>query len=164
MSLKFYEVDVEYTKYLSQFEKKIPYVDYSKSSAHDKFFCGIVLEINNHKYFAPISSFRKPQRTNFIIRNEDNNPIASIRFSFMIPVPDDMLALKPIEKEVAHYQRLLNFELRYCRRHEKEIRKKARLVYNAVVYKTDEMIVKNCCDFLLLERKYAEFQQDVAKQ
>lgn len=56
MSLKFYEGGVACTKYLSQFESKIPYIDYSKTSAHDKFFCGIVLEINNHKYFAPMNN------------------------------------------------------------------------------------------------------------
>ena len=66
--LDFYEVNAEYIAYLMRFDAKVPYVDYTAESGHDKFLCGIVLSVNGHDYFAPISSFNTPQRTNMIIR------------------------------------------------------------------------------------------------
>ena len=65
-AIKFYEINAAYTEYLSKIDNKVPRMDYSAVSAHDKFLCGIVLTINNHDYFAPISSFKTPQRTNML--------------------------------------------------------------------------------------------------
>lgn len=42
-------------------------------------------------FYAPISSNTKSQQTNMLTRNKHNLPIASIKFSFMIPVPDEYL-------------------------------------------------------------------------
>jgi protein AbiQ len=67
--LDFFQVDAGYIKYLQKFDNRVPKVDYSAENTHDKFLCGIVLNVNGHDYFAPISSFRTPQRTNIIIKN-----------------------------------------------------------------------------------------------
>jgi len=56
-NLQFYEVDAEYIRYLMNVDSKVPQVDYSESSPHDRFLRGIVLTVNGHDYFAPISSF-----------------------------------------------------------------------------------------------------------
>ena len=69
MKLKFYEVDSEYIKYLKENgDDKIPNIDYEK---HKKFFCGIVLTINNFNYFAPVSSYNKKAHTVFLIMDKD---------------------------------------------------------------------------------------------
>ena len=65
--LDFYQVDADYITYLLKYDSRVPKVDYSAEGAYEKFLCGIVLSINEHDYFAPISSFRTPQRTNIII-------------------------------------------------------------------------------------------------
>ena len=58
MRLKFYEVDSEYIKYLKENgDDKIPNVEYKK---HKKFFCGIVLTINNFNYEAARKLFQQP--------------------------------------------------------------------------------------------------------
>ena len=53
--------------------------------------------INEFDYFAPISSFTIPQRTNIIIKDISGKPISSIRFFFMVPVPQNVITVKSIK-------------------------------------------------------------------
>ena len=156
--LYFFEVSADYISYLLRFDSKVPRVDYSATSKHDKFLCGIVLSVNGHDYFAPISSFTTQQRTNMVIKNEDGKAISSIRFSFMIPVPSNVVAVKNFDDESSQdYRRLLDFELRFCRKNSKTIYRLAKFVYNTVVNNNDPIMVKNCCDFKKLESACAEY-------
>jgi protein AbiQ len=133
-------------------------VDYSALGTHDKFLCGIVLSVSWRDYFAPISSFKTPQRTN--IKDSWGRPISSIRFSFMIPVPQGVLSVKRIANEPNKpYRTLLNMELRYCRRQKDSICSKANFAYHAATVKKDELIVRNCCDFKALESASAEYAE-----
>jgi len=157
--LNFYEISADYINYLLQFDSKVPHIDYSKTSQHDKFMCGIVLSVNGHEYFAPISSFAVPQRTNVIIKNEKGKPISSIRFSFMIPVPPGVATIKRIKDEPSpEYRRLLNLELRYCQKNANAIRRTAKHVYNTVANGKDLIMINNCCDFSKLEVACADYQ------
>ena len=61
--LYFYEVNSDYITYLLSVDSKVPYLDYSSTNEYDKFLCGIVLSVGGHDYFAPITSFKTPQRT-----------------------------------------------------------------------------------------------------
>ena len=156
--LYFYEVNAEYISYLIGFDSKVPRVDYSATSKHDKFLCGIVLSVNGHDYFAPISSFTTPQRTNMIIKNEEGKDISSVRFSFMIPVPPNVVTVKNFDDEASSdYRRLLDLELQFCRKNANVIRRLAKFVYNTVVNNRDPIMVKNCCDFKKLEAACAEY-------
>jgi len=158
--LNFYEVSADYIKYLLQFDSKVPYIDYSKTSQHDKFMCGIVLSVNGHDYFAPISSFAVPQRTNLIIKNEQGKPISSIRFSFMIPVPHGVATIKSIKDEPSpEYRRLLNMELRFCQKNANTIHRMAKHIHNTVVNGKDSIMAKNCCDFSKLELACVEYSK-----
>lgn len=115
--LKFYEVDSNYIKYLREYgDNKIPKIQYE---THKKFFCGIVLTINNFDYFAPVSSNKKKARTTFLIFDKDRETkqlkaISSLRFSFMFPCPKQYLSQKIFSKENPKYQVLLRKELHYC--------------------------------------------------
>jgi len=156
--LNFYQIDVNYIAYLLEHDSRVPKVDYSDVNAHDKFLCGIVLKVNGNDYFAPISSFRTSQRTNIIIKDDNGKDVASIRFSFMIPVPHDVVTLKRIADEPSQqYRILLNMELRFCRRNTNAIYSRARFVYDSVTVKKDPLMVKNCCDFKVLEAACAEY-------
>jgi len=157
--LDFYEVDADYITYLLKFDSKVPYIDYSETSKHDKFMCGIVLSVNGHDYFAPISSFVVQQRTNMVIKNENGKPISSIRFSFMIPIPQGVATPKSIKSEPSpKYKRLLDLELRFCRKNEKAIRRMAKHIHNTVVNAKDLIMAKNCCDFAKLEAACANYR------
>ena len=151
--LKFYDIDKDYILYLKQFEKKIPNIDYQK---HDKFICGVVLNINDINYYAPISSSREKKRTSMLIYNEKNEPVSSIRFSFMFPVSEVLLKEKDFNSEDYLYKRLLMEELDYCNQNREKIYKLAEDVYKIGVNK-NHPLSKVCCDFKLLEEKYMQY-------
>ena len=154
MGLRFYDVDNEYTDYLRVFEPKIPHITYS---SHDKFICGIVLEVNSFKYYAPISSFKQRQFTNLpIIHN--NRIIGTVRFSYMFPCPDFVLTEKDFSIEPDfNYRNLLQDEWNYCNGIEHELKAKARYIYKRYLSGQDTVLLKHCCDFPLLEGKMKEY-------
>jgi len=160
--LDFYEISADYIAYLIKFDSKVPYINYSDTGQYDKFMCGIVLTVNGHEYFAPISSFAVQQRTNMVIKNENGKPISSIRFFFMIPVPTGVVTVKSIKDEPSpEYRRLLDLELRYCRKNAKSIHRRAKHIYNTVVNNKDPMMVKNCCDFSKIESVCSNYKAPI---
>lgn len=164
MKLKFYEVDSEYIKFLRENgDEKIPRIDYKE---HKKFFCGIVLTINNLNYFAPVSSYKKKAHTVFLIMDKDRKTkelkaISSLRFSFMFPCPIEYLNQKDFSKEEEKYQNLLRKELHYCNINREKIKKIANEVYKlGIKEKTRKKF--NICNFLKLEEqclKYMDFKE-----
>ena len=158
--LDFYQINADYIDYLLKFDSRVPKIDYSEANTHEKFLCGIVLNVHGHDYFAPISSFKTPQRTNIIIKDANGKDISSIRFSFMIPVPPGVVSIKRINEEASSkYRVLLNMELQFCRKNAKRIYSKAKFVYESVAIKKDPLMVKNCCNFTVLEKACTEYAQ-----
>ena len=159
MNLKFYEVDSEYIKYLRvNGDQKIPNIEYEK---HKKFFCGIVLTINNFNYFAPVSSYNKKVHTSFLIMDKDRETkklkaISSLRFSFMFPCPIEYLSQKDFSKEDEKYKILLRKELHYCNTNREKIKKMANEVYKLGLNEKNRQKF-NICDFKKLEEKCLEY-------
>ena len=159
MNLKFYEVDGEYIKYLRvNGDQKIPNIEYEK---HKKFFCGIVLTINNFNYFAPVSSYNKKVHTSFLIMDKDRETkelkaISSLRFSFMCPCPIEYLSQKDFSKEDEKYKILLRKELHYCNINREKIKKMANEVYRLGLNEKNRQKF-NICDFKKLEEKCLEY-------
>ena len=151
--LKFYEVDESYISYLKMYESRIPNINYKE---HKKFVCGIVLDMQGYHYFAPVSSYNKKNDTNFLILNEQNNPISSIRFSFMFPIPEGLAHIKDFACEEDKYKRLLMTELAYCNKHKEEIFKKAWQVYK-IGLNPQHRLNQFCCNFKLLEEKCSAY-------
>lgn len=156
----FYDINPDYLDYMRTVEPKIP--ELSKTE-NEKPFCGIVLEINDMKYYAPISSTKKQQHTNFVIKDRDGNrDLSSIRFCFMLPVPDDVLTPRDFNSMEKKYKDLLVKEYIYCNLPENitTIRKIAKRVYNMCVYQSDpnNKIVQQCCDFKKLEEAYEKYK------
>jgi len=152
--LKFYDVDQQYLRYLHQWDPRIPHIS---STRNEKFTCGIVLEVNGHQYFAPVSSFREQQRSNIVILNNQGRPVGSVRFSFMFPIPSGQAKMKDFAKEDAKYRELLREEHAFCNKHRERIRKKAQETYDAVVKRKEPLMISNCCAFSLLEEKALEY-------
>ncbi|MBP5212098.1 MAG: type III toxin-antitoxin system ToxN/AbiQ family toxin, partial [Pyramidobacter sp.] len=128
--LDFYTIDSDYLDFLRQFDSRIPENRYK---THEKFFCGIVLNINNCDYFAPVSHYNKPQRTNFAIYDKDNSKILStVRFNYMFPALQAVvhkLIIKDVYKTDSRYAILVAKEYDYCSKHEDHLRKRALSVY-----------------------------------
>ena len=126
-----------------------------------KFFCGIVLTINNFNYFAPVSSFNRKLHTVFLIKDKDkktkeDKPISSLRFSFMFPCPIEFLSQKDFLKEDKKYQILLRKELHYCNVNIEKIKKQAISVYKLGMNENTRKKY-NICDFKKLEEKCLEY-------
>lgn len=153
---KFYEVDKEYVKFLQKYEGKIPNISYD---TNDKFVCGVLFVINGMKYFAPISSFTKQQKTNVLIKSASGKIISSVRLSFMFPIPDQLVRVKDFSKEEYRYKRLLMEELDFCNKNSHKIIKKALYIYQTVKDGSDALLKKNCCDFDRLESVYTQYLQ-----
>ena len=161
-NLYFYEVDKDYLNFLqkSEIEKrgftKVPNHDYD---SNEKFVCGIVLNINDLNYYAPVSSYSTKQKDNILIIDKKAKVKGSIRFNYMFPVPDFCLSYKDFSKEEdLGYRNLLNIEYDFCLDNEVVIRNKARRTHKKVIKNLSPSLVKNSCDFNLLEQKCKEYE------
>ena len=151
--LDFYEVDQAYVDELKAVDPLIPNVNYS---THGKFMCGILFSINGLDYFAPISSFKKSQRTNFLIKNRRGQVVGSVRFSFMFPIVELKRHVKDFSQEDEKRRNLLIEELEYCNKHARRIHAKAKHVYDTVTSGSNPALQKVCCDFRKLEQYVSE--------
>ena len=148
--LDFYYVDKSYIDYLKSIDSKVPDVDYE---THHKFVCGIVLDIFGISYYAPISHSTQKFRTSMLILDDKNVPIASIRFSFMFPAPDNVLSkldFKKIGSTDPYYERILQKEYFFCKSNESAIMEKALEVYK-IGTNLEHKLFNRCCDFRKLE-------------
>ena len=159
--LKFYSVEVEYGDYLRQFDPKVPYIEYPE---HNKFFIGVVFEIKNQKYFAPVSSYRKKDKGVFNIYDGEEI-ISSIRFNFMFPVVDGVYSLIDIKNDFSgSYRDLVQKEYEFCNQHRKEIRQTAAKTYSKRLKAETSQKQKAFYDsimvnFKLLEKKAKKYKK-----
>lgn len=163
--MDFYRIDEEYNIFLQKYEKekrgvtKVPNVRYMD---HNKFAFGAVMQINGMKYYVSVSSFDKKQEANILIRvpGDEKEVKGSLRFNYMVPVPDECvnkLVIKDVEDE--KYRLLLNKEYQFCMNNEERIQKKANKIYEMVTTNHKQILTDNSCAFHILEdgcREYIE--------
>ena len=165
--LKFFIVPNSYINYLQKWETKtrgfsrVPNLNYG-NDRKQKFVCGVVLNINNINYFAPITSYKAQKADNFLIFNSNGNKVlSSIRFNYMFPVPKEIISLYRFETITdIKYRMLVYQEYRYCLSHQDDIRKLAYRTYKKVLLGKDKGLVHNSCDFQLLEQKCIEYSKN----
>lgn len=163
--LNFYTVDLKYVDYLKDAEQKkrgfsrIPNMNYG-IQRKPKFLCGIVLRVGKMNYYVPVSSYKQQKPDNFLIKAVNGQVIASLRFNYMFPVPDNLIAQRIIaaEPDLA-YRALLSQELRYCVKNQETIQRLAERTYKRVMLGKDPGLVVNSCDFRLLEQAYTAYIQ-----
>lgn len=163
MHLSFYTVNSDYCDYLRQFDKRVPYTMQQKST---RPFLGVLLEINGHTYYAPLSS-PKPKhqkmknQLDFIKINQGY--WGAINLNNMIPIAPEM-ATKVNPNELSRnydnekYRNLLNNQLSWCNSNKDYIVKKAHNLYSKITSgNANTHLQSRCCDFLLLENKSLEY-------
>lgn len=95
MKVNFYNVDKQYIEFLKDFEIQhrgftcVPNIQYANN---DKFVYGTVLEIGNIKYYVPVSSKTKGKEDDILIKDKNNDVKGSLRFAFMIPIPNSCVS------------------------------------------------------------------------
>ena len=163
--LNFYIIDDNYIEYLSQFDKHIAYNKNEKRP-----YIGVVLIVENHYYFAPLFSPKQKHKTykdnlTFfkIINEKTKNDLGIIRFSDMIPVPQESVFLLDIKNRSYGYKRLLSEQYSYINKHDnkQKIIDKAQKIYNIVTNnkknKTSKFYKDLSCNFKVLEEKCIKY-------
>lgn len=167
--MDFYRIDEAYNKYLQEYEKekrgvtKVPNIRYTD---RNKFAFGAVLQINGMNYYVYVSSFSKKQEANILIRvpGDQKEVKGSLRFNYMVPVPDECierLVIKEIKDE--KYRLLLNKEYQFCKDNAERIQKKAGRIYEMVTTNCKQILTDNSCAFRILEDGYREYIEKYLK-
>ena len=142
--LRLYTIDTDYLKYLFDIDNRVMYWE-GNTYRTDRKYIGIVLEINDFKYFAPLSSPKpndycykkgvKQVKKNVIpiirLVTDEGNLLGKIKLSNMIPVKSEHITLYDINGEPdKKYQSLVVKEMICIRKGRDEIRKNALVLYN----------------------------------
>lgn len=170
--MNWYIIDKDYVNYLCGYDSKVGYVEYGDKL---KLHIGIIIEINNFKYYVPVSSPKekhKKMRNGIdfqkIIDNENNIFYAVININNMIPVPDKYVT-KLKYNEIQNYRKfandaekdnyiyLLQQELYIINKLAQTLTNNAKKLYDKVLTNTSSSLSKRCCDFTLLEKKALEY-------
>ena len=163
--MDFYRINEEYNRFLQRYEKekrgvtKVPNIRYTD---RNKFAFGAVMQVNGMNYYVSVSSFDKKQEANILIRvpGDEKEVKGSLRFNYMVPVPDECiekLVIKDVEDE--KYRLLLNKEYQFCMNNAERIQKKANKIYEMVTTNRKQILIDNSCAFHILEdgcREYIE--------
>lgn len=163
--LNFYIVEDKYIEYLSAFDNHIAYNKNEKRP-----YIGVVMLLKEHYYFAPMFSPKQKHKTYkdnltfFKIKSiKENNDLGIIRFSDMIPVPQNSVELLDMEDKSYAYKRLLSKQYNYINipQNRHKIMDKAEKLYNIVTGegkgKTVKFYKNLSCDFKLLEAQSLKY-------
>ena len=164
--LKLVKIDTEYCDYLRSFDNKVPY-NYSKKQ--NRPFVGVLFEVNNLEYFAPLSS-PKPKhlkiRNNLDFMRIANGELGAINFNNMIPVNDinieyiNFNAVTKLKWE-KQYLKLLKEQFYWLNRNREKIYNTSEELYNRYMNnKLPRNIKDRCCNFPLLEEKSREYNKE----
>ena len=172
--MDWYVADKDYVNYLCEFDQMVGYIEYGSRL---KLHIGIILEVNEYKYYVPISSPKtkhKNMNNNLDFQKiqdlETGELYAVININNMIPIPENFI--KKIkyneienyrtfeeEKDKDNYIYLLQKEKKIIDTIEENIQKKAQKLYNKCVKSPESMLAKRCCKFSLLEKKCTEYYE-----
>lgn len=158
-------LDSKYCDYLRQFDKKVPY---NYDSKELRPFIGVLFEVNNCMYFAPLSS-PKPKhlkmKTKLDFLKLKNGKLGAINFNNMIPVKEDNIIKLDLDKECLtkseeRYTKLLKEQIYWLNRNDEKLYGRSKKLYDKYVDGTlDLSIAKRCCNFKLLEEKCNLYQE-----
>lgn len=62
MNIKFYEVERNYVEYLISCEPQL-FHNRKKGQTHERKYIGIILQVNELEYFAPLSSYKPKHKS-----------------------------------------------------------------------------------------------------
>ena len=123
---------------------------------------GVLFEVNNIKYFAPLSS---PKAKYLKMKNKlaflrlAGGVLGAINFNNMIPIKENNIVKIDLDKKCENiserkYQKLLKEQIYWLNRNSEKLYGRARKLYDDYVNGVlDKKIDNRCCNFKLLEEK-----------
>ena len=163
-NIKLFFIKSDYIDYLRRFDDKVPYNKNEKRP-----FVGIVLQIEDIKYYAPLTSPKKKHlhmKNTIDFRKIDNGRLGAINFNNMIPVLDDALinfSFKEIKDK--KYRNLLNKQyeklLEIDEKHFQNLAGLRKICFRDEGNLNNEQkkIRNRCCNLPLLESIYKEYKR-----
>ncbi len=157
------KIDSEYCDYLRTYDKRVPY-NFDRKEIRP--FIGILFEVNDFKYFAPLTSPKpkhKTMKTTLDFFKIENGALGAINFNNMIPVTDQNIIKIDLErscitKAEERYTNMLKKQLFWLNRNEDRLYNKSKRLYDKYIDGSlNENIAKRCCNFRLLEEKCREY-------
>lgn len=159
-------LDYNYCDYLRKFDNKVPY---NKDKKELRPFIGVLFEINNCKYFAPLSSPKpkhKTMKTTLDFLKIDNGNLGAINFNNMLPVTNKNIIKLDLDKicftkQEQKYTKMLKEQLFWLNRNNEKIFNRSKKLYDKYIDGTlNQNINKRCCNFKLLEEKCIEYNKN----
>lgn len=166
MSIKLYEVDSKYVDYFVPFASHL--FHNKKAGQHnERKYIGVVLNVNNMKYFAPLSSYKS--KHNNMKNSLDFIKIgnyAVVNINNMFPVPEGKYTYVDIGKvKNEQYKKLLMSEYRIIKKLQDKIKKNALELYKHKLEKgVSTSLSKRCNEFLLLEEKCKQYNKQQTRR
>lgn len=148
MNLDFYVIDNDYIEYLRTFDSHV------YQNKHNRKYIGIVFEINNFHYFAPLSSHKeKHDRMKESVDFIKLKDYGVINLNNMIPVPLHLCQHFIINSiEDSKYKDLMRAEYRIIKPIAPKIIQQAKVVYREkTVSGNITPLSRRCYDFKMLE-------------
>lgn len=164
-SLILVRLDSKYCDYLRQFDKKVPY-NYDKKELRP--FIGVLFEVNDCKYFAPLSSPKpkhKTMKTTLDFLKIAGGDLGAINFNNMLPVTDKNIIKLDLDKECLtkteeKYTKMLKEQIFWLNRNDDKLYGRSKKLYDKYINHTlNESVAKRCCNFKLLEEKCIEYNK-----
>lgn len=158
-------LDSKYCDYLRQYDKLVPY-NFDKKKLRP--FIGVLFEVNNCKYFAPLTSPKekhKKMNTTLDFLKLDNGKLGAIYFNNMLPVTNKNIIKLDLDKECLtkaeeKYIKLLKEQIYWLNRNDEKLYNRSKKLYDKYVNGTlNKNIAKRCCNFILLEEKCREYNK-----
>lgn len=159
------KVDSKYCDFLRKYENKVPY---NAGEKELRPFIGILFNIGNCEYFAPLSS-PKPKHSRLAntldLIKIDNGKLGVINFNNMIPVNKSNYNIidlneKTNDKNKSARILLLKNQLRWLNNNRVDIYEKSSNLYKKYVNNLLPINVRNrCCNFILLEEKCRDYNK-----
>ena len=160
-NIKFYQVTNDYIDYLLPYAPHL-FQNKKQGQKNERKYIGIVLQINDVDYFAPLSSFKpKHQQMKEMLDFIKVKNYAVINLNNMFPVPKAEYTYVDISMEKDHrYRALLQSEYRFIKSIQEKIRKNALAVYKHKLDKRNSTgLAKRCNDFKALESACKEYKK-----
>lgn len=162
-SLLLVRLDTNYCNYLRKFDSKVPFNFGDKEL---RPFIGVLFEVNDCMYFAPLSSpkekhVRLKAKLDFL--KIDGGKLGAINFNNMLPVTEANIIKIDLDKECLtetekKYTKLLKEQLFWLNRNDEKLFGRSKKLYDKFIEGTlDKFTLARCCNFKLLEEKCKEY-------
>lgn len=157
--MRIYKVNLDYIKYLHSHDNKVQYSNrYTDSQNENRPYVGPILSKDGISFYAPLEHPRpahtKLKESSYLVKI-DKGKYGVIGINNMIPVPDKELINFDISKD--KNKSVLISQFVFCKKHSREITRKANKVYMAIANPDTHNSQYSSCNFLKLKNKAIEY-------